>query len=292
MKTATSLLLMLALACSVAHAQADEDKSPPAKPARTVGYLGVHTGPVEQPLRSQLDLPDGVGLLVRHVDPEAPAAKAGVKEFDVLHKLDQQILINPDQLAVLVRIHKPGRQVKLTIVRKAQPVVVPVTLGSRKITEPPAAIERWRRRIPRRFPPEWVPRPRWKMPPAPQLPKDWDEQMRDLMERYMRDWYKDFRRQPHRPAKPRVVPKPKVPVKPKDDRPRVTAFTLKTPKYTITVRGVDGDQRATVVGSDGKVLHKDVPAEKWDTLPDDVRKLLKGIRIEKGNGGARVKVRI
>ena len=42
--------------------------------------------------------------------------------------------------------------------------------------------------------------------------------------------------------------------KPDKGPSRATVFTLKTPKYTITVRGLNGHHTATVTGQDGKVL--------------------------------------
>ena len=50
----------------------------------------------------------GVGLLVNHVVPGSPAKLAGIEKHDVLHRLDDQYLINPPQLAVLIRTREPG----------------------------------------------------------------------------------------------------------------------------------------------------------------------------------------
>src|SRR4051812_14577750 len=69
-------------------------------------WLGVNTSPPPHVLRQQLQLPRGVGLVVDMVAPDSPAQAAGVKQYDVLHKLNDQILINQQQLAVLVRTFK------------------------------------------------------------------------------------------------------------------------------------------------------------------------------------------
>jgi len=91
-------------------------------------YLGVATRPASPEVRAQLDLPDGVGLAVEFVDPEGPAKEAGVQRHDVLHKLNDQILINQHQFAVLVRTFKPGDEVTLTVIRKAKPRKIAATL--------------------------------------------------------------------------------------------------------------------------------------------------------------------
>ncbi len=298
-------LLFFALSLAIPAAQAgpktDAKKATPAKPhktvkaiktVKTVTYLGVETRPIEPALRSQLDLPKGIGLLVAAVAHGSPAQKAGVKAFDVLHKLDDQLLVNAPQLVVLIQARKPGSKVTLTLIRKAKPLTLPATLGSRKVADTPGAIERLRRRIPWDIPYDRFPKPDWRMPKMPKVPDGMDERMRDLLDKHIPGWRKDS---PHQPkVKVRVVPKspPKKDTKPDKGPSRVTVFTLKTPKYTVTVRGVDGHQTATVTGPDGKVLHKDVPTKKWDTLPEDIQKLLKGIRIEHNSGDKRVKVSI
>lgn len=80
-------------------------------------FLGISGGPVTDALREQLKLPRGVGLVVEHVQPKSAADQAGVRRFDVLQKLDDQLIINAHQLAVLVRMHEPGEEVKLTVIR-------------------------------------------------------------------------------------------------------------------------------------------------------------------------------
>jgi len=96
-------------------------------------YLGVSVSSVTGALRKQLTLPEGVGLLVDHVDPDSPAKTAGLERHDVLHKLDAQILINAHQLAVLVRTFKGGDEVQLTVIRKAKPQTISVKLAERNL---------------------------------------------------------------------------------------------------------------------------------------------------------------
>ena len=90
-------------------------------PMEKGAWLGVNTSPPPHVLRQQLQLPRGVGLVVDMVAPDSPAQQAGVKQYDVLHKLNDQLLINQQQLAVLVRTFKPGDEVKLTVIRDGKP---------------------------------------------------------------------------------------------------------------------------------------------------------------------------
>lgn len=91
-------------------------------------FLGVGTSPPPTVLSKQLGLHDGMGLVADEVVPDGPAAKAGLKQYDVLEKLDDQLIINFEQLAVLVRSHKPGDEVKLTVIHEGKPAVLTAKL--------------------------------------------------------------------------------------------------------------------------------------------------------------------
>lgn len=98
----------------------------------SVTFLGVETGPVGRTLSSQLGLPRDVGLVVARVAEGSPAA-AELQENDILTKFDDQILVDPRQLSVLIRSKKSGDQVALTVFRGGKESVVKVTLGQREV---------------------------------------------------------------------------------------------------------------------------------------------------------------
>jgi len=100
---------------ATAWASGCASSGPPKK--MKLPYLGVAASSASEVLRQQLGLPPGTGLVVDYVDEEGPAHKAGIRAHDVLTKLGDQILVNPPQLAVLVRMHKAGDGVAVTLVR-------------------------------------------------------------------------------------------------------------------------------------------------------------------------------
>jgi PDZ domain len=108
-------------------------------PVRTgpVTYLGVAAVEVPKEVAAQLAIPQDTGLLVAGVAPDSPAAQAGLAENDVLTKLDDQIVVTPRQLAVLIANHRKGDAVKITYYRKGQPGEISAVLGER-IAPPPA----------------------------------------------------------------------------------------------------------------------------------------------------------
>lgn len=96
-------------------------------------YCGVATVEVMPALTEQLKLSPGMGLLVDFVEPNSPAEAAGVKQYDVLLKFNDQQLVNPDQLRTLVRMKMPSDDVKFAIIRRGEPTTANVELGQKEV---------------------------------------------------------------------------------------------------------------------------------------------------------------
>lgn len=118
----------------VQRAQSAGEAAPAVQAAQLemAAYLGVGVEPADEALESQLGLPRGIGLVVNHVDLSSPAA-AVVRKNDVLRKLDDQLLVNQEQLAVLVRLHKPGEKLTLDLVREGKAVTVEAVLTGKEL---------------------------------------------------------------------------------------------------------------------------------------------------------------
>lgn len=91
-------------------------------------FLGVESAPVTATLSEQLGLPAHTGLVVQSLAPDGPSANV-LKVHDILTKLDDQILIDPYQFAVLVRMRHAGESVALTYLRGGKPATASVKLG-------------------------------------------------------------------------------------------------------------------------------------------------------------------
>ncbi len=95
--------------------------------------IGVMVAPVEDTLRSQLDLPEGRGAVVVRVFPDSPALAAGIQQNDVIIEADDKpIFGRPD----LVKFSK-GKEgpLKLVLIRKGKKQDLTVNLKDKK-TEP------------------------------------------------------------------------------------------------------------------------------------------------------------
>src|SRR5438034_404331 len=96
-----------------------------------VTFLGVVAREASPEVSRQLDVPEGTGMVVELVVPDSAAAKAGIQKYDILTKLDDQILVNSPQLVTLVRGKKEGDKVEITLLRKGKVQKVTATLGKK-----------------------------------------------------------------------------------------------------------------------------------------------------------------
>ena len=99
-------------------------------------FIGIGLGaPLSDEVRAQLPIQPGEGISVSHVMPDSPAARAGVEQHDILVRLDEQILVAPDQFKTLVKMHKPGDTLKIGLFRKGERKDVSVTLTEQEVSE-------------------------------------------------------------------------------------------------------------------------------------------------------------
>ena len=101
--------------------------------AGLVTYLGINTSPPPDALAEQLRLPQGLCLVIDSIEADSPAAAAGLRPFDVLQKLDDQLLVNAEQLTVLIRNYHAGEEVELTLIRDGQPLKLRAKLAEHQV---------------------------------------------------------------------------------------------------------------------------------------------------------------
>jgi S1-C subfamily serine protease len=80
-------------------------------------HLGVQLADVGKPDVARLKLSEERGALVKSVDSDTPAEKAGLKEEDVILRYQGEAVQGAAQLARLVRETPPGRTVSLEVSR-------------------------------------------------------------------------------------------------------------------------------------------------------------------------------
>ena len=96
-------------------------------------YLGLamQAVPLQESLRSRLNLTAGEGLLVVHVEPQSPAEKAGVFLGDVLVRLGNSAVADTDSVQQILRTHKVGESVPVELIRGGAMASASVRLEAR-----------------------------------------------------------------------------------------------------------------------------------------------------------------
>lgn len=96
-------------------------------------YLGLamQTVPLQESLRSKLNLKASEGLLVLHVESGSPADKGGVLLGDVMIEIDGNSVADTDAVQAMLRTRKSGQSVELSLVRGGAALKLSVTLAAK-----------------------------------------------------------------------------------------------------------------------------------------------------------------
>jgi serine protease Do len=103
------------------------------------GYIDVSMTDVTTPLRRALRLGPEHGALVQDVDRDTPAARAGLRSYDVVVAADGQPVNSYEALNRYVAARQPGTLTTLEVWRDGAPIQVRVKLRERPL---PGAIQR------------------------------------------------------------------------------------------------------------------------------------------------------
>jgi hypothetical protein len=206
-------------------------------------WIGVMGAPIDPLLKTHLKIESGV--VVQHVVPDSPAAKAEIKENDILLKFGDAQINDVMGLANAVT-ESEDKEVKVTLLREGKEKTVAVTPAKRPTRMPIPAMPQpadwqkfqdWMKKLERGELPEH-PLNMWFVQPGVVLPKEW------------KDWYRGM------PGAPRAL--------------------HRLPNNTsVTVTKSDEGPAKIVVKKDGDTW--EVNEDELDTLPEDVREIAKGV---------------
>src|ERR1051326_7587083 len=122
-------------------------------------YLGIGAQDIDAERAKALKLRDVRGAEVTSVEPDSPAAKAGIKDGDVVMEFNGQPVEGKDQLARMVQEVPVGRQVKIGVWRNGAAQTLTATTAESN------------RRAFFSGDGTWVMPEMPKMPPMPEMPK-------------------------------------------------------------------------------------------------------------------------
>ena len=96
----------------------------------TRGRLGVYIQDIDQDLADSFELDQTTGILVAQVIEDSPAEKAGIKQGDVILKLNGEKIDKVAKFRNTIALTRPGTKIKLTVLRDGKTKQLKVTIGS------------------------------------------------------------------------------------------------------------------------------------------------------------------
>ena len=123
-----------AIAIDVAQPIIEQIRGGGATITPDTAYLGVATSPaadLDDGLRTAFGIEATSGAFVSDVVPGEAADDAGVRVGDVILRIDDETIEDPDAVAAAVRAHEPGETVMLVVERSGERIELEAKLGRR-----------------------------------------------------------------------------------------------------------------------------------------------------------------
>ena len=99
------------------------------------GFIGVRPIEMTPELRQHFGAPKDAGILVGAIEPDGPAAKAGLLVGDIVTKVDGDRIVSTGELVRTVRHKKGGETITLELFRNRAAKSLTVTVSERKDRE-------------------------------------------------------------------------------------------------------------------------------------------------------------
>jgi serine protease Do len=150
----------------VAPGAGDEDTMVIGVGEEGASWLGVESQEISSEKAKELKLPAERGVLLERIVPDSPAAKAGLKDNDVVTEINGQRVEGAAQFRRMIHEIPAGRSAQFTVWRDGRAQTISVTLGKSEDRG-----NMWFKTAPRAFSFEL---PRVEIPDMPDMPgMDW-----------------------------------------------------------------------------------------------------------------------
>ena len=97
----------------------------------SVAWIGIYHQNLTESTAAQLRLPDQKGVLITDIVQDSPAEEAGLKAWDVIRRINDRDVFSTGDVADELAKHKSGDEILITVMRRGEVLLVPVTLGDK-----------------------------------------------------------------------------------------------------------------------------------------------------------------
>jgi len=101
----------------------------------TRGWLGVSIQPVTEEVAKSFGMEKAAGALVSDIMPNSPAAKAGLKQGDIIVRFDGTAVKDVQQLQLIAAETPVGKSVPITVFRDRKEQVMTLVMGNADSSE-------------------------------------------------------------------------------------------------------------------------------------------------------------
>ncbi len=105
------------------------------------GFIGLSLQEITDTMARALGLDEPEGVLVGHVQPDAPADEAGLRHGDIVLRLDGDAIESPRDLSFEIAEREPGTTVTVTFQRDGETQEVELTLATREFDQVEARLD-------------------------------------------------------------------------------------------------------------------------------------------------------
>ena len=92
-------------------------------------WIGVYMRDVDAKVAEYLELPFAEGVVITDIVPDSPAAKAGLRKYDVILKVNDQSFKSGNEISKFIKSMKPGDQVNLEVFRDGHRTTISAAIG-------------------------------------------------------------------------------------------------------------------------------------------------------------------
>jgi serine protease Do len=96
------------------------------------GFTGMDVKDIDSKLAKQLNIQDNLGVYVQYVIPDGPSQEAGVRDGDVIVKVNEKDIDSKAIFDEQISYFRPGDRLKLSVIRNSKVVDVHIKLVNRE----------------------------------------------------------------------------------------------------------------------------------------------------------------
>ncbi len=94
-------------------------------------WLGVSVGQISSEVQEYFDLDNNQGAIILDVFPDSPADKAGLKTYDIIKEIDQEIIENPDDVVQKINEKEIDERILIKVMRDGETEILFARIGKK-----------------------------------------------------------------------------------------------------------------------------------------------------------------